>query len=130
MASRRIGTTLKNRREAEGLSQAAVARRAGIHAAMLSRIERDERSDPYFSTVAKVAAVLGLSLDELAAESGLPSVRRVRTAASADAVRLDEDLADNLASFIEGARSYSARPEPEAGLKLFVRPRHPRQRPK
>ena len=59
---------------------------------MLSRIERDERSDPYFSTIAKVAAVLGLSLDELAAESGLPSVRRVRTAASAEAVRLDEDL--------------------------------------
>ena len=65
-------------REAEGLSQAAVARKAGIHAAMLSRIERDESSDPYFSTIAKVAAVLGLSLDELAAEAGLPSVRRVR----------------------------------------------------
>lgn len=60
---------------------------------MLQRIERDERSDPYFSTIAKVVAVLGLSLDELAADSGLPSVRRVRTAASADAVRLDEDLA-------------------------------------
>jgi transcriptional regulator with XRE-family HTH domain len=60
---------------------------------MLSRIERDERSDPYFSTIAKVAAVLGLSLDELAAEAGLPSVRRVRSATSAEAVRLDEDLA-------------------------------------
>ncbi len=60
---------------------------------MLSRIERDERSDPYFSTSAKVAAVLGLSLDELAAESGLPSVRRAPSLASAEAVRLDEDLA-------------------------------------
>lgn len=60
---------------------------------MLSRIERDERSDPYFSTIAKVAAVLGVSLDELAAEAGLPSVRRVRSAASTEAVRLEEDLA-------------------------------------
>jgi transcriptional regulator with XRE-family HTH domain len=59
---------------------------------MLSRIERGERSDPYFSTIAKFAAALGVSLDELAAEAGLPSVRRVRTAASAEAVRLDEDL--------------------------------------
>lgn len=90
MASKRIGPAIRAHREAEGLSQAAVARQAGIHAAMLSRIERDERSDPYFSTIAKVAAVLGLSLDELAAEAGLPSVRRVRSAASADAVRLDE----------------------------------------
>lgn len=93
MASKRIGPAIRAHREAEGLSQAAVARRAGIHAAMLSRIERDERSDPYFSTIAKVAAVLGLSLDELAAESGLPSVRRVRTAASVEGVRLNEDLA-------------------------------------
>jgi XRE family transcriptional regulator, fatty acid utilization regulator len=93
VASKRIGPAIRAHREAEGLSQAAVARRAGIHAAMLSRIERDERSDPYFSTVAKVAAVLGLSLDELAAEAGLPFVRRVRSAASADAVRLDDDLA-------------------------------------
>jgi transcriptional regulator with XRE-family HTH domain len=93
VASKRIGPAIRAHREAEGLSQAAVARRAGIHAAMLSRIERDERSDPYFSTIAKVAAVLGLSLDELAAEAGLPSVRRVRPAASAEAIRLDEDLA-------------------------------------
>jgi transcriptional regulator with XRE-family HTH domain len=93
VASKRIGPAIKAHREAEGLSQAAVARKAGIHAAMLSRIERDERSDPYFSTIAKVAAVLGLSLDELAAQAGLPSVRRVRPAASADAVRFDEDLA-------------------------------------
>src|SRR5580692_11007902 len=74
VASKRIGPAIRAHREAEGLSQAAVARKAGIHAAMLSRIERDERSDPYFSTIAKVAAVLGLSLDELAAEAGLPSV--------------------------------------------------------
>lgn len=93
MASKRIGPAIRAHREAEGLSQAAVARKAGIHAAMLSRIERDERSDPYFSTIAKVAAVLGLSLDELAAEAGLPSLRRVRSTASAEAVRLDEDLA-------------------------------------
>jgi transcriptional regulator with XRE-family HTH domain len=93
VASKRIGPAIRAHREAEGLSQAAVARRAGIHAAMLSRIERDERSDPYFSTIAKVAAVLGLSLDELAAEAGLPSVRRARSATSAEAVRLDEDLA-------------------------------------
>src|SRR5689334_2994275 len=78
VASKRIGPAIRAHRELEGLSQAAVARRAGIHAAMLSRIERDERSDPYFSTIAKVAAVLGLSLDELAADAGLPTVRRVR----------------------------------------------------
>jgi transcriptional regulator with XRE-family HTH domain len=93
VASKSIGTALRGRREAEGLSQSAVAGRAGIHAAMLSRIERDERGNPYFSTVAKVAAALGMSLNELAAESGLPSVRRVRTATSPDAVRLDDDLA-------------------------------------
>lgn len=64
--SNSIGGILRRRRIEEGLSQSVVAKRAGIHAAMLSRIERDERSDPYFTTVARVARVLSLSLDEIA----------------------------------------------------------------
>jgi transcriptional regulator with XRE-family HTH domain len=92
VASKRIGAAIKARRQSEGLSQAAVARRARIHAPMLSRIERDERSDPYFSTIAKVAAAIGLSLDQLAAEAGLPAVRRIRATSSAETARIDEDL--------------------------------------
>ncbi len=65
-----VGAAIRARREAAGLSQSAVAQRAGKHAAMLSRIERDERAVPYFSTVAKVAAVLVVSLDDIAADAG------------------------------------------------------------
>lgn len=68
--SNSIGDILRRRRIEEGLSQSVVAKRAGIHAAMLSRIERDERSDPYFTTVARVARVLSLSLDEIASTRG------------------------------------------------------------
>ncbi len=39
---------------------------------MLSRIERGERQSPHFTTVAKIAVVLGVSLDEIAREAGIP----------------------------------------------------------
>lgn len=54
-----------------GLSQASVARAASIAAAQVSQIEMGHRVDPQFSTVARIAAVVGLSLDQIAAECGL-----------------------------------------------------------
>ncbi len=40
---------------------------------MLSRIERGHRASPHFATVARISAIIGLSLDTVAFESGLPN---------------------------------------------------------
>src|SRR5262245_30928178 len=52
------GTLIRERRQANGLSQAKLARRAGSTQAALSRLERDEVS-PTFDTVARLLAVMG-----------------------------------------------------------------------
>jgi transcriptional regulator with XRE-family HTH domain len=61
---------LKEARERAGLTQEAVARRIGVATSQISQVESGRRSDPYFSTVAKIAGACGVSLDALAAESG------------------------------------------------------------
>jgi transcriptional regulator with XRE-family HTH domain len=58
-------------RETRGLSQVSLAAAAGISQGYLSQLEQDER-EPTLPIAARIAHVLGLSLDELAA-SVLPS---------------------------------------------------------
>jgi len=92
-----IGSALRRIRERGKLSLSVVARRAKIDDAILSRIERGERRNPQFLTVAKVAYVLGVSLDEIAAEAGIPTSVRVRTTSSAAAdIHRDEHLSKAL----------------------------------
>jgi transcriptional regulator with XRE-family HTH domain len=83
MAANGIGAALRAIREREGLTLTAVARRAGISDAMLSRIERGERASPQFTTIAKIAYVLGTSLDEIAHSAGIATAVHRRTPSTA-----------------------------------------------
>ena len=70
------------------VSLVSVARRAEISDAMLSRIERGERASPHFTTVAKIALVLGVSLDEVAHEAGIAVAVYRKTTPKAAAAEL------------------------------------------
>lgn len=54
-----LGSTIARLRREAGLSQEAVADRAGIHAVMVSRVERGA-TDPRVSTLLRIADGLGL----------------------------------------------------------------------
>lgn len=89
-----IGAALRRIRERMDVSLVSVAKRAGISDAMLSRIERGERMSPHFTTVAKIALVLGVSLDEIAHEAGIPVAvhRKTSPMAAATEIRRAEHL--------------------------------------
>jgi transcriptional regulator with XRE-family HTH domain len=69
---KKIGTVLRDARLRAGLSQDAVARRCGMATSQISQIERGRSGSPEFATVAKIAPVVGVSLDEIAAACGYP----------------------------------------------------------
>jgi transcriptional regulator with XRE-family HTH domain len=71
-----IGKVLRDARLQAGLSLRAAAERAGMTAAQLSRVEAGKSASPEFITVARIAAVVDLSLDEVAVRSGAPGHRR------------------------------------------------------
>lgn len=64
---RRLGAALRTARA--GRSMLAVAAEAGVSPETLRKIETGRLVTPSFAIVAAVAAVLGLSLDDLAAVS-------------------------------------------------------------
>lgn len=68
---RKVGAVLKGARESAGISQSALAKRIGISASQLAQIESGKRVDPYFSSVARVAGALGMSLDAVATACGI-----------------------------------------------------------
>jgi transcriptional regulator with XRE-family HTH domain len=59
-----LGRNLTSLREGQGLTQEALADRAGIHSVMVSRVERGA-TDPRLSTVLKIAQGLGVSASQL-----------------------------------------------------------------
>ena len=61
-----LGSRLLEIREKRGVSRAHVAREAAIDVALLFRLENGTAKNPSFKTVAAVARVLNLSLDDLA----------------------------------------------------------------
>jgi transcriptional regulator with XRE-family HTH domain len=82
----RIGKALKAIREEAGLTQNALARRAKMTASQVSQIESGKRPDPQFSTIARLAAALGVSLDEVAAQSGFETSAAPRSAVARDPI--------------------------------------------
>jgi predicted ATPase/transcriptional regulator with XRE-family HTH domain len=62
-----FGALLRRRRVAAGLSQEALAERAGLSVRGLSDLERGVRNAPYPSTIARLADALSLAADERAA---------------------------------------------------------------
>ena len=63
-----LGHLLRSARQTLGESQVNIAARAGISQAYLSQLEADER-EPTLSIAARLAATLGISLDDLASAS-------------------------------------------------------------
>ncbi|HEY0280159.1 MAG TPA: helix-turn-helix transcriptional regulator [Solirubrobacterales bacterium] len=59
-----LGRRIKRRRQFLDLSQEALAERAGIHRTQISLYENGERM-PMTSTLLKLAAALGVSVDQL-----------------------------------------------------------------
>ncbi len=66
---RRLGAVLRRARGSASLAQVAAA--AGVSVETLRKIETGRIPTPAFFTVATLAAVLGLSLDELSGEFAL-----------------------------------------------------------
>jgi transcriptional regulator with XRE-family HTH domain len=59
-----LGERLRALREASGLSQRELADKAGVAISIVCQIEQGRRrQDPRFSTVARIARALGVSLD-------------------------------------------------------------------
>jgi transcriptional regulator with XRE-family HTH domain len=89
-----IGEVLRETRLRLGLSQGAVAKRAGMTAAQLSHIEMGRSASPEFITITRIAAALQLSLDNLAALSGIAGyTKQAAQPASAD-TRITEALSE------------------------------------
>ncbi len=65
-----IGEKIKNTRTAKKLSQKEVAISLNMDPAQYSRIENG-KSDPYFSTIEKIAKALGVELTDLMASDEL-----------------------------------------------------------
>lgn len=65
---------MRKAREAADLSLREVSRLSGMPVGQISQLETGIRPDPAFSTVARLAKVLGVSLDAVAAASGLLEV--------------------------------------------------------
>ena len=65
-----LGRSIRAERRRAGLTQAELARKASIAPNHLSRLESGEKIDPRFTTIAKLAAALDVSLDALAHEGG------------------------------------------------------------
>ena len=66
-----FGSRLRKIREARGLSQSELARAAGLHPSLISRMERGERSTPAHGTVVSLAKVLNVTAEQLTGEGPL-----------------------------------------------------------
>ena len=62
------GFVLRRWREQRGMTQEEVAKQAGIRQSSLSKLEKGLTENPGFIYLARIVAVFGRSLDELAAE--------------------------------------------------------------
>lgn len=73
-----FGRTVREQRNAKGIGLIEFAERLGISAAYLSRIEREHENPPRDELIERIAAILGIDLDELfvRAERLLPDLRK------------------------------------------------------
>jgi transcriptional regulator with XRE-family HTH domain len=107
-----LGSRLKAAREAAKLPRTVVARKAGIDTAMLFRIENAANSDPTFRTVARIAAVLGISLDSLAEGAVQGSPEAIDAARQHEALRHVAGLLRRATAAVEAAAAPAAATRP------------------
>jgi transcriptional regulator with XRE-family HTH domain len=65
MSPKKLGAVLKQIREAKGLSQLDLAKRAKISQGYLSDLEAGEKKNPGIETLRKIAKALGVPVVEL-----------------------------------------------------------------
>jgi transcriptional regulator with XRE-family HTH domain len=65
-----FGMTVRARREAQGIGLNEFAERLGVSPAYWSRVEREQENPPRDEFVERVAAILGVRLDDLFIEAG------------------------------------------------------------
>lgn len=68
---RTLGQRLRSTRESQHRSLTEVAERAGISKAYLSQLERDDKKQPGYDVVVRLATALGVSVEQL---TGRPAV--------------------------------------------------------
>jgi transcriptional regulator with XRE-family HTH domain len=71
-----FGQRLARLRQRQRLTQAELARRAGLSVAVVQALEQGLRADPRQSTEVKLSAALGLRVGELAGEADSSDDRR------------------------------------------------------
>lgn len=72
LAEGEIGRRVKELRDAAGMTQQALAVKAGMAIGVLARIEQGHTNDPRASTLRALAGALGVSIDAIAGESEDP----------------------------------------------------------
>lgn len=77
---------LKALRESAGLTQEGLARAAGVSVSTVSKLEQLGQ-DPAWSTVVKIAAGLGVSVEAFASDGGALAVGTREASASASATK-------------------------------------------
>jgi transcriptional regulator with XRE-family HTH domain len=87
-----LGQAIRAVRQQEGLSQKEVAEAAGIDQSYLSMIESDQRKNPGTRIMARLAQVLQVSIDDLAARAGYLPHRAEPDPLAEQAVRLFRQL--------------------------------------
>lgn len=100
-----FGEELRRQREAVGISQSALAKRAGLNASYINRLESGEREPPKVETVVALARGLGLSREEedrlLVAAGHLPLAMAKLGAGDPTLGAVAEVLADESLSAID-----------------------------
>lgn len=116
-----IGKVLREARSRAGLTQGAVAKRAGISVAHLSQIEGGSSASPEFVTVARIAPVVGISLDQIASRCGLPGHGPApRAAGQMSALVKAVDTLSKLSELLAQASSATSAAAKDLGKSLPV----------
>jgi transcriptional regulator with XRE-family HTH domain len=93
-----LAPTIRAARERAGFTQSQLAKRVGLAPNHVLRLESGQKINPRFETVARIAAELGLSLDELAVAAGYRGTVKVRPNDAATIAQLLEKMRAFLAS--------------------------------
>jgi transcriptional regulator with XRE-family HTH domain len=65
MTPKRLSTIIRQRREEQGLSQLALAKKAGVAQGYISSLEAGEKKNPSIGVLKKLARALGVAVGEL-----------------------------------------------------------------
>lgn len=127
-----LGPIFRAARERVHLTQSQLASRVGLAHNHITRLENREKGVPRFDTVARLAAELGLSLDELAKACGYTSSSGVRPKDRAAIAQAANDLTEAigyLRSAGEALSTLAQSLQRQAGIPKIL-PERPRPEPR